>query len=363
MGTRHVAELFSAAYDQALSAAERRRYDEHLAGCVECAAAAEQFRQAIDLMHTLPAAPMPQRVVLPSTPPQPERRRWSLPIAVSLPRFRPTPAMGAAAMALVGVVAVVLVARGHGGTQSTTSGSAPALMQPQFNQGGIGSDSGRSALQGVGTCPLPLAVVTAPAGGPAAEPPGFANRVSVGNPQRPGQELVLATTASRYAPGSQVLVFAALTSTSGQHTVVVPCVTLHDQGATAYLPAGGQGAAPAQGGSAASAGKASTPTSATSGGTTGPGTPAPQANAAIGAPGRVLTPDQVQAFAPYSLLPPLAVAVPTAAAVANLPLQVIQIPANVTPGTVLHLVALVPAGLPGGSDRPAIEAVLTLEVS
>jgi hypothetical protein len=49
--------------------------------------------------------------------------------------------------------------------------------------------------------------------------------------------------------------------------------------------------------------------------------------------------------------------------VANLPLQVLQIPANITPGTQLRLVALIPSGFPGSNDSPAIEAVLTLDVS
>jgi hypothetical protein len=77
----------------------------------------------------------------------------------------------------------------------------------------------------------------------------------------------------------------------------------------------------------------------------------------------LLTPNQYQAFAPYTLQQPLAIAAPTAAAVANLPLQVLRIPASVAPGTQLRLVALIPAGFPGNTSSPAIEAVLTLDVS
>jgi hypothetical protein len=87
-------------------------------------------------------------------------------------------------------------------------------------------------------------------------------------------------------------------------------------------------------------------------------------NAAVAPPAAsLLTPEQLQAFAPFTLQPPLAIAAPTAAAVANLPLQVLQIPANLTPGTQLRLVALIPAGLPGSGDSSAIEAVLTFDVS
>jgi hypothetical protein len=235
----------------------------------------------------------------------------------------------------------------------------------------LGDNQKRSAI-GVGTCPLPQAVVTAQPGAAAADPPGFANRIAVGNPQRPGQQLVLATTGSHYAPGSQVLVYAALTTPSGQHTTVIPCVTLHDQGAVAFLPVpsnvgGGNGPGATQG--SADSYSSSSGSGGAGAGAASPGSTASSAQHAAGAQAMappaasLLSPQQYQAFFPYTLLPPLAVAAPTAAAVANLPLQVLQIPANITPGTQLRLVALIPSGFPGSNDSPAIEAVLTLDVS
>ncbi|HXA28863.1 MAG TPA: zf-HC2 domain-containing protein [Candidatus Angelobacter sp.] len=365
MGTRHVTELLSAAYDDALTPSERRRYDAHLATCNDCAAEAERFKQTIDAVHELPAARMPQRVVLPSTPPQPERRRGArMPEWLTrLPRPRATPAWSAGGLALTGILIVVLVVRGGAGGSSSngtsalsdgTVGAAPGLAQ---TRGG----AAQRATTGIGTCPLPLAVLPQLSSAPAA-PPGFDNRATTGDQHRPGQQLLLATASTHVAPGAQVLIYAALTtSTSGRHSAVIPCVTLHQQGAVALAPVGGGSGSTSYG--AAGGGPAASPV---------PCSPQPCAaagavqapSAVIAAPnGTLLTPDQVSAFAPYALLPPLAVASPTATAVANLPLQVIRIPGDATPGTVLQLVALIPSGLPSSSDSPALEAVLTLDVS
>jgi hypothetical protein len=366
MGTRHVTELFSAAYDDALTPAERRRYDDHLAACTECAAEAERFRQAIDAVHALPAARMPQRVVLPATPPQPERRRLALPLPAWLPRPTLTPAWSAGTLGAAAIVLAVVVVRATsgGGTSSTSALSqAPRDASPGAAHAAAGGNAGSAKTApraGIGTCPLPLAVVPQGAAAPSA-PPGFATEVSATSPKRPGERLVIATTASHFAPGSQVLIYAALTSTGGDRTAVVPCVTLHDQGAVAL---GGPQGATADQGAPANPGMSSSPTgSAPQAGAPGGAAGAVQVPAYASSLGPLLTPEQVQAFAPYTLLAPLAIASPTAAAVANLPLQVLQIPASATSGTRLQLVALVPSGLPSSSDSPAIEAVLTIDVS
>jgi hypothetical protein len=379
MGTRHVTELLSAAYDGELTVVEQRRYEEHLAACADCTAAAEQFRQAIDAVHAMPAAPMPQRVVLPSTPPQVERGRGLVaPLLDVLRRARPalrlTPAWGAGVMAAAGIVAVVLVVHGNGGgSPSSTSLARPQLQQGIADNNQGAAVGGKRAAIGVGTCPLPQAVVTAQPGPAAANPPGFANRVVVSNPQRPGEELVLATTSGHYAAGSQVLVYAALTTSSGQRATVIPCVTLHAQGAVAFLPGASTYGTNASGGGQASSADSAQGSASTTGGNAASSTPTSPApgsamqaapNAAVAPPAAsLLTPEQLQAFAPFTLQPPLAIAAPTAAAVANLPLQVLQIPANLPPGTQLRLVALIPAGLPGSGDSSAIEAVLTFDVS
>jgi hypothetical protein len=326
-------------------------------------------------------------VVLPSTPPQVEPGRglkaplrgW---LGALRPALRLTPAWGAGVMAAAGIIAVVLVAHGHGGGNSGTASTAMTDSQSQQLTQGAGNGAAAPDIQkrsaiGVGACPLPQAVVTAQPGAAAADPPGFANRIAVGNPQRPGQQLVLATTGSHYAPGSQVLVYAALTTPSVQHTTVIPCVTLHDQGAVAFLPVpsnvgGGNGPGATQWSADSAASSTNSKSSGSGGagaGAASPGSTASSAQHAAGAQAMappaasLLSPQQYQAFFPYTLLPPLAVAAPTAAAVANLPLQVLQIPANITPGTQLRLVALIPSGFPGSNDSPAIEAVLTLDVS
>ncbi len=351
---RHVTDLHSAAYDGALTQEERRRYDAHLAGCADCRATAAELRQAVDALRALPAAQMPHRVVLPATPPQPERGRPRIAWPQRIPRPQLTPAWGAAALTVAGLAIAIVAVRGHAGGGSVESSSA--LRAPSVLDTGGGS-AARPVVPtaGIGTCPLPVAVVPQPSGA-SAEPQGFANSTRVTTPQRPSQQLTLATTASKVAPGERVLVFAALTSSSsaGGATAVVPCVTLHDQGATALAPASSAAAD-----SAASTGKGPTPPA----GPAGTSVPAPGAAELVPAPNTLLNGAQVQAFAPYALLPSLAVASPTAGALAGLPLQVLQIPANVAPGTVLQVVALVPSGLPGSADQPAVEAVLTLVVS
>ncbi|HEV7679782.1 MAG TPA: zf-HC2 domain-containing protein [Candidatus Dormibacteraeota bacterium] len=353
MGARHVDELFSAAYDDALDAAERRRYDQHLGDCEQCATAAAEFRVAMAAVRALPAAQMPVRVVLPATPPVAERGRLGRGLAgmPALVRSRMTPAVGASLMGLAGVAAVVLVVHGHGGGPSANATSAASAPNAQFGAAG-GAAAGALPAVHVGTCPLPLAVTTAKPG-TSGTPPGFANRVSVATPQRPGQELVLATTGNHYAPGSQVLVYAALTTSSGSHAAVVPCVSMHTLGAVAVVP-GRLGDSPAAAGAAAP-------------GATGGGVSADMGGGSASSVSPVtreaLTPQQAAAFAPYAVLQPLAVAQPTSSASGSLPVQVIQIPAGVARGTVLRLIALVPSGLPGSGDSPAIEAVLTIDVS
>ncbi len=347
MGERHVDELFSAAYDGALSDAERRRYEDHLGSCSRCAAAAEEFRAAIDAVRALPAARMPVRVVLPATPPVAERPSWR-PGWLRLPR--PGPAWGAGAMAVAGIAAVVVAVHAHGGGGGASNGSTAvfghAALAPAMAGGGSGGEGGSGAAAGAapnaksaGTagraCPGPSLLTMADqdrvAG--AGQPAGFGYRVAITNPQRPGQQLVLATTGSHYAPGAEVLVVAVLTTSSSDHTAVVPCVSLQGPGGAS------------------------------------PGAEKPQGHTGMGGGGELQQGQASGATAGSAtslsfLDAPLAVAVPTAQSVAGtLPVQVLTIPANVARGTVLQLVAEVPAGVPGGGDRPAVEAVLTLVVS
>src|SRR5258706_292111 len=86
------------------AAEARARFEDHLPHCERCAAAAEEFRTAIDAVRALPAARMPVRVVLPATPPVAERRSW--PPWLRVPRLGP--AWGAGALAAAGIAAVVV---------------------------------------------------------------------------------------------------------------------------------------------------------------------------------------------------------------------------------------------------------------
>lgn len=330
MGERHVEELHSRAYDDALSEAERARYEDHLARCEACAATAEELRVAIDAVRAMPAARMPVRVVLPATPPVAERRAWLSPLRLP----RPGPVWGAGAMAAVGIAAVVVAVHLHGGGGASVTGSSTALSQLAPLAPDAKSAAGPAGSSA--SCAVPILSTTAQAG--SSGPAGFSNRVKVTIPQRPGQELVLATTSSHYTAGSEVLVFAALTTSTGQHTSVVPCVTLQgpSRGALDQQSAAGQALSAAPGGGSSTQSPVALNGNATSG----------------------------TLHAPYWADIPLAIAVPTSQSVAGtLPVQLVTIPANIPKGTVLRLVAFIPAGFPGSSDGPAVEAVLTVDVS
>jgi hypothetical protein len=332
MGERHVEELFSLAYDDALSDSERARFEAHLAHCEACAAALEEFRTAVDAVRALPAATMPVRVVLPATPPVAERR--SLLPWLRLPRLGP--AWGAGAMAAVGIAAVVIVVHAHGGGagSNATSGAKQATGLSQF--GAADARSAGGAGNSVASCTSRVLSITTKAQAGSGGPAGFANRVKVTIPQRPGQELVLATTSSHYTAGSEVLVFAALTTSTGQHAAVVPCVTLQGS-STGYYDQ-----------------FSTSPASV----------PASRGGAGGGAPAASPNSFSVPNAAPHVADVPLAIAIPTSQSIAGtLPVQVLTIPADIPKGTVLRLVALIPAGIPGNSDAPPVEAVLTLEVS
>lgn len=108
MPPRHVDDLFSAAYDDALTERQRRFFTEHLQECSQCRSAYEQFHLSVDTVRALPPARMPIPVHLPSTAPVAEQRplaRLRLPWT---PRFRPGMATGVAALAAAVLVAVAV---------------------------------------------------------------------------------------------------------------------------------------------------------------------------------------------------------------------------------------------------------------
>jgi hypothetical protein len=247
--------------------------------------------------------------------------------------LHPPPVWAAAGLAAAGVAAVVLAVH-HGGTGSGTSDSVA------LTQGGSGLKSQmQPAAPGAGN-PGPQAFSAAPVCTPTYVPPagardsaGFAHsaRTSAG----PGRELVLATPMDSYAAGASVPIYARLTgATAGSGSGdVVPCVTLlaPESSAAGAVPAP---AAPANGGAA-------------------------------------------QAPAPASTVPPTPLAVATAEPglygasgadsssrkdAAAGPLLNVRIPQNIPRGTVLRLVAFIPAYTPGNSTGMPLEVELLITV-
>jgi len=314
MPPKHVEDLFSGAYDDALTPREAERFAAHLRECDACASAYEAFHASVDALRALPAARMPVMVHLPSTPPVAEQRAFP----VRLPRaWRPQLRAGfATGIAAAAAVVLVVLAVSHQGGGGTSPGSSTALEAPS-------STGGATTTPG---CPAPAA-----ASASQQLTSGFDNREVKTEPDRPGQQLVLATASDHYAPGSQVAVYSLLTAplpaaAAANGTVApttsvaaVPCVrveaasALPSQGGTAPVPAGGRAvfATPA-------------PAAAGSG-----------AGSSIGAgavPGSPLT-----------------------------PILYFSIPPNTPSGTVLHVVATVPAGYPQPGD-PAFSVDLVITV-
>jgi len=303
MAGQHVEDLFSPAFDDALTAREAERFAAHLHDCDACASAYDAFQATVGAVRSLPAARMPVPVHLPSTPPIAEQRFF--PVRMSArwrPRLRAGFATGVAAAA---AAVIVVFAIGHQSRPATSQSGAAA---PAF----FGATSGPAA-----SCPtsVPSSVAGEQASG------GFANQETKSEPGRPGQQLVVATTSDQYAAGARVPIFAVLTaplpaaglqSTSvspAASVAVVPCVSVSSRPPAGAAAAGGLG-----------------PIAAT-----------PGARSLSGGPSTALAP------------------------AAQTPILYFTIPPGTAPGTVLHVVATVPAGYPQAGD-PAFSVDLTLTV-
>jgi hypothetical protein len=332
MAERHVDPLFSTAYDGELDHAGRRRFDAHLDGCACCAGAWNDYRAALDAVRALPAVAMPATVRLPTGPPQVEAG----PAAV-LGRLRdallhPPPVWAAAGLAAVGVAAVVLAVH-HGGGTATTSSPSVAYSQVAPQAGAPGAGTGSQPLSaGPATSCAPTSVP--PAGAPGSSS-GFSHsaRTSAGA----GRELVLATQMDSYAAGANVPIYARLTGApAGPGSAdLVPCVTLLGPESSAHAGmAAPAPAAPARGGAAQAPAAASTV----------PPTPLAVATAEPGLYGASGADSASRKDAAAG------------------PLLNLVIPPNIPRGTVLRLIAFIPAYAAGNSTGMPLEVELLITV-
>jgi hypothetical protein len=341
MAERHVDPLFSTAYDGELDHAGRRRFDAHLDGCARCAGAWTDYRAALDALRALPAVAMPATVRLPTGPPQVEPGRAAVLGRLRDALLHPPPVWAAAGLAAAGVAAVVLAVHHPGGSTATSS---PSVALTQGGGSALNSGLAPKAAPAPGfdaAGGMSQAFSAAPACAPTSVPPAGANssagfthsaRTSAGT----GRELVLATQMDSYAAGASVPIYARLTGAPASGSAdVVPCVTL---------------LAPESSGAAGAA------------------APAPAAPAQGSAQ---------QAPAAVSTVPPTPLAVATAEPglygasgadsssrrdLAAGPLLNVRIPQNIPRGTVLRLVAFIPAYAAGNSTGMPLEVELLITV-
>lgn len=300
----HLDDLFSAAYDDALGATVRQSFDTHLESCPRCNAGFDQFRASIDAVRAVPEARMPVPVRLPDGLPGPAvgplGRLWrrvgptngrSFGLGVA------TAAAAAGAAVLLGINVAVPKTVQQAALPNGSSGvSAPVGGTPgRVNNGVVAAPQVPTSV-----CPLTVA-----GRGDNTVPAGFTNRTTVSNPQRPHQELTIATASDRAAAGSTITVYARLsaptTSIAPAHssisapppTLFIPCLALRTAGEPVSAPS-----------------------------------------------------------------PAVATSAPS-----GLTEQQITIPAGLPPGTVLEIVGSVPAGQPSSADAGGLEATVRVSVS
>ncbi len=315
---RHVDDLFTAALDDELSPIDDARFYAHIQSCKDCAAAYAEFTATVEALRELPKARMARVVHLPSTPPVAEeaaRRRisigWLNPGGL-LRRFPATALAGAAAVVLI------VVALAHGGGNTSTIIGQPAA----------GSDNGGAGAPAIapGTTTQEAACasqVTAVTG--SSPPANFSDPQVVSAPSLPGARLVLSASALSVTAGQNVGLYAQFslpqvsagvpgsTSLTTATRSLRPCVTVTVGNSATQL---GVTAVPGNYGSNTGAGYEPTPMSPT------PGGPPPGSSGSA-------------------------------------PLFVFTVPAGTAPGTVLHVVASVPAGYES-IGSPALTATLTI---
>ena len=246
---RHVDEDFSDAYDGALEGRRRIAFDEHLARCSACTAAFAEYRQAVNMVRALPLARMPVDVKLPSTPPVAMRRSWrdvldDLAARIVQPHVAGAFAAGAAAV-VIAIGGVSMYTRSHDvSTESTALRGAPFVGQSAVpapanadSRGGISAAGPAAVAPAAQADFVSCMVTTVPTG---AVPTEFDHRSVATAPDRPGEELILATQADQYRPGQTIVVYARLRSpgVAGTPVHVQPCVQLGTRSAIAAIGTG-----------------------------------------------------------------------------------------------------------------------------
>jgi hypothetical protein len=303
---RHVDDLFTGAFDDDLSPIDEARFQAHLRACPDCSAAYAEFTATVEALRELPKARMARVVHLPSTAPVAERSGRP---RISLSWLNAGPLRRFPATALAGAVAVVLVvfALAHAVPSSTaTSTAAGSAAAPNGDHGPAGP-----AVESA--CAQELAPESS-----APAPADFAPAVVVTSPSQPGAHLDLAASALSVRAGQKVTVYAQLSeplasvgAPGAQNAIaanraVRPCVSVSvGNGALLALP------------------QTDVPLA-------GPG-------AVSGAAGGSPVYDTTEAGS----------------------LLTFTVPAGLAPGTVLHVVATIPAGFEVATSA-ALTATLTI---
>jgi hypothetical protein len=214
MTSRHLDDLFSAAYEDELSPAEQTRFESHMQACEPCAAAYEEFKAGIAALKEMPQARMPHAVHLPSTLPVAERAsRPTIGLSwFNLGLLRRFPATAVAGAVAVVLVIVALRAGGHStlGTASLpASSSAISATAPHAAPG----------TSTTASCTQPTAITG------ATPPINFAEETQAADPEEPALHLVIAAPTQVVSAGATILLYAQLSvpaTSIGNPASVVP---------------------------------------------------------------------------------------------------------------------------------------------
>jgi hypothetical protein len=210
MTRRHVDDLFTAAYDDDLSAIDDARFHAHIRSCTDCAAAFTEFTATVEALHELPKARLARPVHLPSTPPVAERS--------GRPRIS-LEWLNAGLLRRFPAAVLIIVALVHNGAGVPTA--RPSTMSGA-DKGGVAAAAPNPAQQAV-SCNQPATAVTA-----SSPPVSFSSPQVITSPSIPGARLILSASALSVTPGQTVTLYAQLS---------LPAASLGVPGTTGVAPA------------------------------------------------------------------------------------------------------------------------------